>query len=287
MLGKIGSVLSCAMAIVVAAPTAIAQASAAPNAAPAAKAITFEVATVRRNKIGDRGGHGPTADGYDQKNLPPIIYLGMAYGIMEFQRIEGVPDWCKTDGYDINAKVAEADIPEWRKNGMKLFPAALQALFAERFKLKAHFEMRDAPAYALVVAKGGPKFKQATPDETYPDGFHTGDGKPAIGLGEKWEPDSDHGRLIGQAATMAQLAQNFSSLMNPVIGRQVVDKTGLAGQYDFSMPVFREWSGSHLAEDSEASIFTVLEDSLGLKLEPAKVPMQFLVIDHIERPTEN
>jgi uncharacterized protein (TIGR03435 family) len=290
MLGKIGSafLLVCAMATAVAvAPVANAQASVAPDATPTAKPITFEVASVRLNKTGAHGGHGPTADGYDQKNLPLIIYLGMAYGLMEFQRIEGLPDWCKTDGYDIAAKVSDADIPEWRKDGMKLFPAALQALLADRFHLKMHYEMRDAPAYALVLAKGGPKFKQATPGETYPDGFHTGDGKPALGLGEKWEPGSDHGLLIGQAATMAQLAQNFSSMLNPVIGRQVVDRTGLAGPYDFSMPVFREWSGSHQGEDSEATIFTVLEDSLGLKLEPIKVPMQFLVVDHIERPTEN
>jgi uncharacterized protein (TIGR03435 family) len=86
---------------------------------------------------------------------------------------------------------------------------------------------------------------------------------------------------------MAALAQFLSSMMNPVIGRQVVDRTGLAGEYDFSLPIYNEWMGDHQGTDTEASIFTVIEDSLGLRLEPAKAPMQILVIDHIERPTDN
>jgi uncharacterized protein (TIGR03435 family) len=262
--------------------------TAAPQpAATDAKAIHFEVATVRRNKTGTYGGHGPTADGYDQKNLPPVIYIGMAYRVMEFQRIQGLPDWCKTDAYDIDAKVADSDIAEWQKHDFAEFPGALQALLADRFQLKAHFETRDAPAYALVVAKNGPKFKAATPDETYPDGVHDRTGKPILGLRDKYDPGSDHGLLIGQSASMAQLAQRFSSLMNPILGRQVVDKTGLAGQYDFSMPTYTEWTSNHQTEESAPSIFTTLVDSLGLKLEPTTVPMQFLVIDHIERPSEN
>jgi uncharacterized protein (TIGR03435 family) len=251
------------------------------------KPITFEVATVRRNNTGTYGGHGPTADGYDQKNLLPVTYLNIAFQIMEAQRIQGLPDWCMTDKYDINAKVAESDIPEWREHSAAEFHTALQALLVDRFHLKFHFETRDAPAYALVVAKNGPKFKAATPDETYPDGFHDRAGKPLLGLGNKDDPGSGHGRLIAQAATMAQLAQLMSTMMNQVLGRQVVDKTGLAGAYDFSMSTYTEWVSSHQTDDSTPSIFTTLEESLGLKLEPTKTQIEYLVIDHIERPSEN
>jgi uncharacterized protein (TIGR03435 family) len=239
--------------------------------------------------MGTHGGHGPTADGYDQKGMPAVFFVGMAFGVAEYQRIEGLPAWCQWGGetYDIAAKVAPSDIPAWSKLDQEQFHSAMQALLIDRFHLEVHFETRDAPVYALVVAKSGPKFKQAVPGDTYPGGFHTGDGKPSLGLGGRWEPGSDRGREIGQAATMAALAQFLSSMMNPVIGRQVVDRTDLTGQYDFSMPVYTEWESNHQGEDSEASIFTTIEDSLGLRLEPAKAPMQFLVIDHIERPADN
>ncbi|MGA1981188.1 MAG: TIGR03435 family protein [Acidobacteriaceae bacterium] len=273
---------------------AVGQSTTQPTATPqpaatSAKQITFEVASIRRNKTGIMGGSGPTDDGYSVRNYAPVLLIGMAYGVSEFQRIQGLPAWCNwgVEGYDIDAKVAEPDIAEWKKEVSKQFPAALRALLEDRFKLKAHFETRDAPGYELVVAKNGPKFKAATPDETYPNGVHDRTGKPTLGLRDKYDPGSDHGLLIGQSASMAQLAQRFSSLMNPILGRQVVDKTGLAGQYDFSMPEYTEWTSNHQTEEAAPSIFTTLEESLGLKLEPTKTPVEFLVIDHIERPSEN
>ena len=289
MIGRacIAGLLSCGIAT--------GQVSGAPRQAPekqtavAARPIMFEVSSVRRNKAGTHGGHGPTDDGYDQEGMPMVFFVGMAYGVIDFQKIQGLPDWCLfgDEAYDINAKVAEPDIPEWRKFDQKQIQAALQGLLADRFHLKVHFETRVAPVYALVVANNGPKFKAAVPGDLYPDGFHTAGGKPSQGMGDRWEPGSDHGRLIGQAATMEELAEDFSTMMNTAIGRPVVDRTGLTGQYDFSMPVFSEWADNHQGADSEASIFTVIEGSLGLRLEPARVPTEFLVIDHIERPSEN
>jgi uncharacterized protein (TIGR03435 family) len=269
---------------------ALGQSSPAPTTQPAtavSKPIIFEVATVRLNKTGMFGGHGPTEDGYDQKNLLPITYINIAFQIEEAQRVQGMPDWCMTDKYDINAKVADSDIAEWREHSTTEFRTALQALLVDRFHLKFHYETRDAPAYALVVAKNGPKFKAATPHETYPNGFHDGAGNPILGIGNRNDPNSGHGQLIGQAATTAQLVQIMSTVMNPVLGRQVVDKTGLTGQYDFSMPMYTDWVTNHPTDDSTPSIFTTLEETLGLKLEPTKTPLQFLVIDHIEKPSEN
>jgi len=233
------------------------------------------------------GGHGHTADGYDQNNVL-IFYIAQAYGLAN-QRIKGLPDWCRMgdEEYEIRAKVANADIPEWSKSNQTQIQGALQALLADRFQLKAHFETRDAPAYALVVAKGGPKFKAAVPGDPYPSGIHNPSGKPSIGLGYKYEPGSDHGRFVAQGATIAALVQNLNNLVSGVLGRLMVDKTGLAGQYDYSMPIYFAWEGNPPADNPAPSIFTVIQDSLGLKLEPTTAPVEFLVIDHIERPTEN
>jgi uncharacterized protein (TIGR03435 family) len=93
---------------------------------------------------------------------------------------------------------------------------------------------------------------------------------------------------------MAEFAQSMNQLMNTLLGRQVVDKTGLTGQYDFSMPMYpgyapwmRKPPADDSSPDSTPSIFTVLQDSFGLKLEPTTAPVEFLVIDHMERPSEN
>jgi uncharacterized protein (TIGR03435 family) len=261
----------------------------AKSAAAGAKSIRFEVASVRRNKAGMGGGNGFTADGYDVKNVSPVILIGIAFNVLEFQRIEGFPEWCKFGNaeYDIDAKVAETDVAEWRKFNQIQIQGALQALLAERFHLKAHFETRDAPAYALVVAKNGAKFKAAMPGDPYPNGEHDGEGKPVPGMRFKFDAGSNHGRLIAHGVPIAQLAQYLSGFLSPTLGRPVLDKTGLAGVYDFTMPILADWGSNHEPEDSEASIFTVLQESLGLKLEPAKAPVEFLVIDHIERPLED
>jgi uncharacterized protein (TIGR03435 family) len=233
------------------------------------------------------GGRGPTADGYDQNNVL-IFYIAQAYGLAN-QRIQGLPDWCRMgdEEYEIHAKVADADISEWSKSSQTQIQGALQALLADRFQLKAHFETRDAPAYALVVAKGGPKFKAAVPGDAYPGGIHDPSGKPSIGLDYKWEPGWDHGLYVAQGATIAALVQNLNNLVSGVLGRLMVDKTGLAGQYDYSMPIYFAWEGNPPADNPAPPIFTVIQESLGLKLEPTTAPVEFLVIDHIERPTEN
>lgn len=275
---------------------AIGQSPVVPNAATttqttasSAKPITFEVASIRRNNTGDFGGPGPTVDGYNVRNMYPVVLIGIAYGVLEFQRIPGLPSWCQYggEGYDINAKVAESDIPEWRKLSKKDFQGALRALLEDRFQLKARFETREVPAFALVVAKSGPKFKAAIPGDTYPNGVHDGKGKPVHGLRIKFDSDPEHGHVVAQGLTMSELAKYFTGWLGSAVGRPVVDKTDLTGVYDFSMPILAEWATKQAPEESEASIFTVIQESLGLRLEPVKLPVEYLVIDHIERPTEN
>jgi uncharacterized protein (TIGR03435 family) len=283
----LAGLLSCGIAF--GQSTAVPMGAVATKSAVDAKPITFEVASIRRNKTGVGGGNGATADGYDVRNAFPIILLANAYDVPDFSRMQGLPEWCRfgNEGYDIRAKVADSDVAEWQKLSQKNYRGALQALLQDRFQLKAHFETRDVPAYALVVAKKGPKFKAATPGDTYPNGEHDRQGKPQIGFGNKSVPGSDHSLLIAQAVPMAAFAQYLGGFSGLTAGWPVVDKTGLTGLYDFSMPFMAHWGPNREPDPSEPSIFTVLQDSLGLQLRTAKVPVQFLVIDHIERPTEN
>ena len=138
-------------------------------AATNAKQITFEVASIRRNKTGIMGGSGPTDDGYSVRNYAPVLLIGMAYGVLEFQRIQGLPAWCnwRVEGYDIDAKVAESDIAEWKKEVSKQFPAALQVLLEDRFKLKAHFEMRPRMrSWSQRTAQSSRRQRRTRPTQT-------------------------------------------------------------------------------------------------------------------------
>jgi uncharacterized protein (TIGR03435 family) len=247
-----------------------------------ARTIRFEVTSVKLSKAGVWSGPGPTDDGYVAK-YPPGLLISIAFQANDASRVVGLPDWARTEVYSINAKVADADVPQWKKLDGKDFRSALKGLLEDRFGLVAHTEMREAPAYALVIAKGSLKMTPAKPIDTYPK---SKGGSPLVGTTEKFDPGQTNGRLIGQAASMTQLAM----YLNADTGRPVIDKTGLTGLYDFSMPI----SASALRqnklepEDSdETSIFTSLQEFLGLKLEPVKAPVEFLVIDHIERPKEN
>lgn len=189
-----------------------------------------------------------------------------AYGVQYWQ-IAGAPGWFETDRFDITAK-AEGD-PS-RDEMLAMF----RALLEDRFQMKLHRETREGPTYELTVAKNGPKFQKAAPLKeneranvyTYRTGSPTA---PAISL-----------IRAGRSASMAMLASALQSQLS----RPVIDKTGLAGEFDFRVEFAAD--DSHL--DEFPSLFTALQDQLGLKLEPAKGQVEMIVIDHAERtPKEN
>ena len=143
--------------------------------------------------------------------------------------------------------------------------------------------------YELLLAKSGFKLKEAKPGDTYPDGIKGPDGKGGPGL--MW---IEGGKLTCQAIGIADLTR----LLADRLGHSVLDKTGLTGKYDFVMQWPAEQpeapmsaadsqQGSAPADSSEPSLFTALRDQLGLKLESHKEPVEVLVIDHIEAPSEN
>jgi bla regulator protein BlaR1 len=199
------------------------------------------------------------------------MLIEIAYGLRigSEDRVVGGPDWIDSDAdrYDVQGKIDDATYA-----AMKAMPAAdrnrqinlmEQALLADRFQLKVHFETRQLPVYALVLAKGGPKLAAAKPDET-PLLTGTGDGANNV--------------LTGQALTMSELVR--SPLLRPE-GRMVVDQTGLKGRYDFTMK-----SATGVDADGP-SLFTAIEEQLGLKLVSTKAPLEVIVVDHVERPDAN
>jgi uncharacterized protein (TIGR03435 family) len=204
-------------------------------------------------------------------------------------QIKGLPDWVMRDAYDIDAKVSEEDMAEWQKPASQktMLPVMMQSLLEDRFKLAVHREIKDAPVYLLTVGKGGPKFKETDPTVEHPDGIKLPWGGVVVA-------SANGATLYG--TSMASLATLLSSFGGQGAGRQIQDKTGLTGRYDITLkppdmgppppPSPGDAGGAALASDPTSMLFTLVE-GLGLKLESGKQPVETLVIDHIERPSEN
>jgi uncharacterized protein (TIGR03435 family) len=284
----------------------VAQVSVAPASAGGASAgekhLAFEVISIRRNTAASGPVQtGPTPDGFHSIGLPMFAIFQDAYapsnesGVLRGDRIVGAPDWLKGERYDVVAKVDEADLADWQRPvlGQTMLRAMLQAMLAERCKVVVHHESKEVPVYDLVVAKGGPKFKQAeTVDATELKLKHPGGGRVTGGGMAVHGPNG----IQFYGVSMAMLGQ---TVLPSMAGRPVVDKTGLTGRYDLALP----WqalppqpppSGASQPLDApppppggDESIFTALPEALGLRLERAKGQVETLVIDHVERPTEN
>jgi len=253
-----------------------------------AKAYAFEVVSIRRN-MNPQGTlqYGPTADGYRGTNVPMFLLFNTAYtpqvgGAMLYgnDQLKGLPDWI-SERYDIDARIADEDRAEWQKTESQkvMLQAMLQAMFVDRCKMVVHREVKEIAVNSLVVAKGGPKFKETDPKVGHPGGIK-------LPWGGVLVPSSSGLSVYG--ASMASFASIISSA-----GRPVQDKTGLTGKYDITMklsapsgPAPGEQQDGPTASDPGFGVDSALSD-LGLKLEPGKGQVETLVIDHIERPSPN
>ncbi len=201
--------------------------------------------------------------------------IRVAYAVQD-EQISGGSDWINSEGFDIDAKVGKSVVDEMQKlgrvHGVSGRTRMLQALLADRFKLSLHSETKEIPVFALVIAKNGLKLQEAKPGNTYPNGIKGPAGRP-IGAGTLVEPE--RGKLVGQGVPVSDLVENLSQELG---GRIIVDKTGLKGKYDFTLQV--------APDESQSAIFTALQEQLGLKLETQKLPIEVLVIDHAEKPSE-
>jgi uncharacterized protein (TIGR03435 family) len=201
----------------------------------------------------------------------------MVYGIQDDQ-VAGGPTWFDSEHFDVDIKMDKSVVDQLHKlsSDQQILEQKriLQELLGDRFKLALHRETRDIPVYVLAIAQNGPRFQEAKADDTYPNGAKRRDGQP-IGPGAwGWEK----GQLIGQRVSIASLVGMLSSKLG---GRIVVDKTGLTGYYDLSLP------DAPSNESSGLSISAAIEERLGLKLEPQTVPLPVLIVDRAEQPTAN
>jgi uncharacterized protein (TIGR03435 family) len=258
-------------------------------ASTAGPTLEFEVATIKPNNSNDPPAAMTTDDGIDFRNIPLGILLGIAFGVSS-DRIVGGPEWMN-DRYDINAKM-DAPVADALKKLNPLDRRAarqrmLQALFTERCKMVIHRDTKELPVYLMVVAKGGSKLQEGKPADASPEGVGGGTGTLQFGAG---------GLITFKAMPLSSLVL----ILSQQVGRTVLDKTGLTGRYDFTWEFnvganagggrggANPGASSGASADAEpASIFTVLQEELGLKLDSGKGPVEVIVIDHIERPSGN
>jgi uncharacterized protein (TIGR03435 family) len=284
---SLGSILAAALALSIAGATAIVSLYAATQEAPPA----FEVASIKRNIGGEHINYRrpfPTlhVEGSTLKDL--VI---SAYQVHDFQ-VTGGPVWIDSDLYNIDAK-AEAH-PVANQQFVTLQRRRLQTLLRDRFHLTIHRETKELPVYELTVAKGGPKLQpsncvqRVTGDTAIAPGKTQSDYCGATGIGRS--------RIQGRGVSMAFLSDILSGLLS----RTVVDKTGLKGEFQIQLtytPVAPSVPSPDAAPPGRADgaatpdrgpdIFTAVQEQLGLKLQSGKGPVEVLVIDHVERPSEN
>ena len=255
-------------------------------------APAFEVASIKANHSADRRMMMDIAPGgrvnVTNLNLKQLILF--AYQIKDSQ-LSGASGWIDSDQYDITAKAEGPATPD----ELRLM---MQTLLADRFKLSLRHETKEMPVYALVVAKDGPKLHENKEAETQKQDLRPEDGKPGDPKGAPFKGRGMHmgrGMLSAQAAPLNILADSLSRQL----GRVVIDKTGLTGLYDFELKwtpdesqgqMFKGVDGGDSAPPPDASgptLFTALQEQLGLKLESQKGPVEVFVIQHAEKPTEN
>ena len=259
--------------------------------------MAFDAASIRRN-VDNTGVCNPdqllpTPSGFRIKNCPLIVALGTAYipttgealgfVIGMGDRIVGMPDWMTSERYDIVARISDADAEAWKDPARQkaMLRAMLQTLLAERCKLAVHREMKDRTIFAIVVGKNGPKLKAAETSDIdalhakYPNGRAVPGGGGMLG-----ERKNGGTYLYGATIGTLSLALSYPA------GRPVVDKTGLTGRYDIEVPRVQSLTADNPEADGVPTISDMLE-GLGLKLETQKDPVEMLVVDHVERPSEN
>jgi uncharacterized protein (TIGR03435 family) len=258
----------------------------------------YEVASIKPNKSGNNTVMvRSTSDRFSATGVTVRMLIENAYGVHDFQ-IQGAPEWLSSEKYDIEAKMDSAVAEQLQKldrdQRQETTKKMMQALLADRFQLKIHNDSKEMSVYALVVAKSGLKMQAAKADDTYPNGFKGPDGHGGAGM---MFMEGNGGPVIGQGVPVSNLVRMLATQL----GRTVVDKTGLTGNYDFTLkwapdpgsPMFKGPGVPPAAADAPApdaggpSLFTALQEQLGLKLESQKAPVEILVIDHVERPSEN
>lgn len=232
----------------------------------------FEVATIKPSKP-DQPGKGFRVNGRNFSTINTSLsdLITFAYDV-QAKQVTGAPAWSETDHYDLGGKPEGEGQPNSRQ--LKIM---VQKLLADRFKLTFHRDKKEMSVYIITIAKSGPKL---TKDDGDPNGL------PGLGF-------RGLGKFTARNATLADFA---NVMQTTALDRPVVDQTGLQGRYDFSLnwtPDEFQFQGLGVKlppppeTDASPDLFTAIQQQLGLKLEATKAPAEVLVIDHVEKPSEN
>jgi uncharacterized protein (TIGR03435 family) len=243
--------------------------------------LLFEVASVKESASGGPGWSVSRGVGgrFTAENVPLRALITFAYEIRD-QQLTGAPRWIDDDRFDIVAK-PDRTVPVGPQ-GEAAIKGMVRSLLAERFDLVVHRETRIQPLYSLVVAKNGPRMTESAP-ETAP---------------ETKGPNVSMER--GQITATGTKMDTFARVLSNQLGRTVIDKTGLSADYDFKLvfaPVRQlNLSADGVLETSKSdslpvydgpSIFTALQEQLGVKLESQNGPVDIIVVDRVEKPSAN
>lgn len=230
--------------------------------------LAFDVASIKPANSGRPGMSIETEPGrFKAINATVSFFIQYAYGVKEFQ-LSGGPSWMGSDKFDIDAK---SEI-KGQDPGDREFPPMMRTLLVDRFQLKVHWETRSMPVFNLVVAKGGPKFEHAS-QSANPGTRRNNSGQITISKG-----------------TLASLASSLSN----ILGKIVIDKTGLIGDFDMTL----KWTPDDYQQapfrpngpppdPNNPSIFTALQEQLGLRLEDSRGPVEVVVVDSVQKPSAN
>jgi uncharacterized protein (TIGR03435 family) len=241
---------------------------------------TFEVASIKPNNSGS-GSSRTSADSNSGRliatNVTLRSFILSCYHLFDFQLVGG-PDWMDSARFDFDAR-AQVASPPTSANRTDEMPLMIQSLLEDRFQLKTHRETRELPVFMLVVVKDGSKLQPTIEGRPGPGGLRAGSSRSS-GTAAGTE-------MSGSGISISGLIDMFSTR----VGRPIIDKTNLAGTYDFTVK-FAPYVASPTTLDSATepigpSIFTAIQEQLGLRLESAKGPVEVLVIDSVSKPSEN
>ena len=278
--------------------------------------MAFDVASVKQDKLSakpvsnvklnnSRTAYPPNGGVFSARNYDLLAYIAFAYKLSDQQMdimVRSLPEWVYTDRFDIEGR-SENHSPT--KDQMRLM---LQAVLEDRFKLVGHTEIRQLPAFGVVLAepgKTGPQLKQHSADSPCPatSSGSSAASAPVETILRTWPPNCDHIRfsripggirLAGRKVSMGELVDGLTEAGNGVGGRIFVDQTGLSGTFDFVMDFAEELEpsadgdGSKIrAEDRLPTLMEAVTDQLGLKLVKKTAPLDCFVITHVEHPSAN
>jgi len=244
----------------------------------------YVASPIRKNVEGRQGGTGFRPGNFVMTGGTIRSIFQLAYPSEGIDPI-GAPDWMLTERYDLTVRFEQERLPQ------EQLQAVFREIFATQLKMKVHYERRDTPTYSMVLARAdgrlGPGVRKLGVDcDALRDAARRGEPFPALPPAANGvaacQDRVGNGSVQSGGMRFSQLAR---TVRNPA-GRIIVDDTGLTGFYEFTL----EWApgpGDAASPDPRPNIFTAFEEQLGLRLRPSTTPVEVVVIDHVERPTDN